>query len=394
MTAATPNFNLRTASPNASSASDTMARRAAAEQVRHVLSRMVHARELPGAQYVAVDGQGTVLALTAGVADARSGQPMDAHTLQMAYSITKVITALAVMQLVERGKLELDQPLSDAYSQHPYGAAITIRMLLAHTAGLPNPMPLHWFARSRAELEREDRLAAILRASPRLTHEPGTRYRYSNVGYWLLERAIERVSAQDYAAYVRHSIFEPVGVAPGAATFELPIAEQMATGHTPRLHPMTMLLRALTPSRYWAAPASRWSRAHALLPHGRAYGGLFCSALALAAVLSDLLSAEPQLLSVPAREQMFCPQRTLAGAPISGTLGWVEGQLSGRPYFGKQGGGFGFHGNVRIYPRLGLGTVLLANRTEISPGPIDARSDALDVAWVQALGGMGPEARA
>ena len=65
-------------------------------------------------------------------------------------------------------------------------------------------------------------------------------------------------------------------------------------------------------------------------------------------------------------------------------LGWVQGSLGGARYVGKQGGGLGFHGNVRIYPERGIATVLLANRTEIAPGPIDARSDALDEAHLTA----------
>ena len=58
------------------------------------------------------------------------------------------------------------------------------------------------------------------------------------------------------------------------------------------------------------------------------------------------------------------------------------GEVDGVPYFGKQGGGLGYHGNVRIYPTRGVATVLLANSTEVSPGPIDERSDELDLLFV------------
>ena len=54
-------------------------------------------------------------------------------------------------------------------------------------------------------------------------------------------------------------------------------------------------------------------------------------------------------------------------------LGWVIGETNGVAYFGKQGGGLGFHGNIRLYPSLGIGTALLVNSTEVSAGPIDAR---------------------
>jgi hypothetical protein len=115
---------------------------------------------------------------------------------------------------------------------------------------------------------------------------------------------------------------------------------------------------------------------------GRACGGLFCSASALAPVLQDLLRDRPTLLSADARDAMLAEQHTADGEPTAATLGWVIGELNGARYFGKQGGGLGFHGNVRIYPEHGVTTVLLANRTEISPGPIDARSDLLDVGFV------------
>jgi D-alanyl-D-alanine carboxypeptidase len=117
------------------------------------------------------------------------------------------------------------------------------------------------------------------------------------------------------------------------------------------------------------------------VPHGRGYGGLFANAAALAEVLRDLLRDDSRLLGAEAKEQMFTVQRT-DEEPIAMTLGWVIGSLNGVQYFGKQGGGLGFHGNLRLYRERGLATVLIANRTELSAGPIDARSDELDAAFL------------
>ena len=80
---------------------------------------------------------------------------------------------------------------------------------------------------------------------------------------------------------------------------------------------------------------------------------------------------------------MFTQQRTSGGELLNMTLGWVMGETSGARYFGKQGGGLGFHGNVRIYPDKGVATVSLANRTEISAGHIEERSDDLDAFFVR-----------
>jgi hypothetical protein len=137
-------------------------------------------------------------------------------------------------------------------------------------------------------------------------------------------------------------------------------------------------------SEYWITASGPWSRAARVVPHGRAYGGLFTNASTMATLLRDLLQEQPKSISDSARKQMFTQQKTSDGEPIAMTLGWVIGELHGERYFGKQGGGLGFHGNLRIYPELGLASVMLANRTELSAGPIDARSDELDEAFVMA----------
>ena len=150
---------------------------------------------------------------------------------------------------------------------------------------------------------------------------------------------------------------------PGAASFELGTSDEMATGHSPRYGLTTFALAWMAPSSYWAEPHAGWRRAARLSHHGRGYGGLFCNASALAAVLQDLLRDEPLLMSRQTRDAMFTRQTTSDGELLNMTLGWVMGETSGARYFGKQGGGLGFHGNVRIYPDKGVATVSLANRT-------------------------------
>lgn len=350
---------------------------------RGALQRMVRDQQLPGAQYVAVSATQTLAELHVGVADVATGLAMQRDTLQLTYSVTKALTALAVLQLADRGVLELDRPLSDYFPNHPYGTGVTLRMLLAHTAGVPGPMPLDWLALADEPLDRDALLRTLFARHPRLKAEPGTEYLYTNLGYWLLEEVIEAASGQDYADYLSEHVFRPVGVSAADATFELPPRSMTAVGHTRQLSPMTLVLWAMTPGCYWDTAHGGWSRSARLRPHGRAYGGLYGNAAALGRVLQDLLRPDSRLLSAAGRARLFEPQHVRDGQPIAGALGWVIGELKGARYFGKQGGGFGFHGNMRIYPDLGLATVLLANRTELTPSPIDARSDVLDAGFVQ-----------
>jgi D-alanyl-D-alanine carboxypeptidase len=371
-------------------AAEAVATGASVAQVRTQLGRMVREQELPGAQYVARGADRVRVEAHVGVADVATGEPMRAGTLQMAYSLTKVVTAIAVMQLADAGKLDLDDPLSRHWPAHPYGTAVTLRSLLAHTSGVPNPMPLDWFVVDGERLDREAALRAVLAKHPERDHAVGEAYGYSNVGYWLLEKAIESASGLDYARYVEEHVFGPLSVQRDAVAFELRTSRAMATGHSRRFTPTNLVVHALTPARYWALPHRQWSRSARLLSLGRGYGGLWSSASALAAVLQDLLRARPKLLSASARDQMWAEQRTGDGEPSGNALGWVIGELNGVKYFGKQGGGLGFHGNARVYPELGLATLLLCNRTELTTGPIDARSDVLDAALVVRAGGAAP----
>lgn len=352
---------------------------------RRLLTRMVQDEELPGAQYVVIDRERVRLNLHVGVRDVASGEPMQASTLLLAYSVTKALTSIAVMQLVDAGKIDLSAPLNRYVADHPYGAEVSVRSLLAHTAGIPNPMPLDWFVLQHEPLDRAGALRKILVEHPERDDAVDTRYRYSNVGYWLLERVIEVASGEDYGDYIAQHVFAPLGVTASALTFDPQPSHALATGHSRRFTLMGVALRLMTPSRYWSSPHGGWSRVAHVKPLGRSYGGIFTSAAALAPVLQDLLQAQPKLLSAHARDQMLTAQHTRDGEPTGEALGWVMGELNGVRYVGKQGGGLGFHGNVRIYPTLGIATVLLANRTEVSAGSIDERSDELDSAFTAAV---------
>lgn len=341
------------------------------------LSRMVE-DDLPGVQYVVVDRRGVRFEAALGVRDVASGQPMQHDTLQMAYSISKAVAAIAALELVQEGRLDLERPLDRYFADHPYGASVTIRTLLAQTSGVPNPMPLDWLALDGEGFDRERLLAGQLRDHGELDHPAGAEYGYSNLSYWLLEQAIERASGSDYADYVANHVLAPLAITPEQARYTPGPPEISATGHAKRYALTSLVVGWMSPDRYWAVPSGSWRRSARVVPHGRAYGGLFTSARVLGELLRDLLREDPLLLEPATRRLMLSQQQTNDGEPIPMTLGWILGELKGQRYFGKQGGGLGFHGNVRIYLELGLATVLLANATELSPGPIDARSDTLD----------------
>lgn len=340
------------------------------------LQRMVERRHAPGISYVVTTADELVFEGHAGVADAGGDCRVGPQTMFMACSITKVLTAIATLQLAERGELELDAPVS-RYIDGPYGDGVTASRLLAHTSGVPSPMPLDWFFTEEEPMDHDAAFRSASSAAGRPV-PPGRRYRYTNLGYWLLGRLIERVTGHSYADAITAQIFEPLGIDEESATFALPPASRLATGHSRKWSVSTAMFYLLTPRRYWATPRAGWSRFGRLVHHGAAYGGLYATARALATILADLLSARSISLSTESKRRMLAEQRTNDGKGIGGTLGWVTGRLAGHDFVGKQGGAIGFHGNVRLYPDAGLGTVVLANSTRVTPGPIDRASDELD----------------
>lgn len=125
-------------------------------------------------------------------------------------SVTKPMTATAVMRLVERGDVDLDAPVSD-YLEIPLGgddAEATVRRVLNHTAGLP----LHYQFFYLDEPFTPPPFADTIRRYGKTFWRPGTRYLYSNLGYGLLNRLIERVSGRSYDSFMVDEVFRPLGM--------------------------------------------------------------------------------------------------------------------------------------------------------------------------------------
>jgi len=126
-------------------------------------------------------------------------------------SITKMFTAIAVMQLVERGAMRLDDPIANYVADAPHGKEITIRQLLMHSSGIPNYGDEAFNSGLVSTATTPAAIVASMSGKP-LVFAPGSRYAYSNTGYVLLGLAIEHVVKMSLHAYERARIFEPAGM--------------------------------------------------------------------------------------------------------------------------------------------------------------------------------------
>jgi len=187
--------------------------------VRHVgahFDSLAEAGEFSGAVLLA-RGDTPLLERAYGMADRGAKRPNRADTKFNLGSINKIFTRVAVLQLVEQGRLGLDETIDHYLSDYPKekGARITVRMLLEHEGGTGDIFDDR-FLEARSTLRTMGDYYAYVRNQP-LDFEPGARRAYSNVGYILLGAIVSAVSGQEYDDYVRDRIFRPAGMRATAA---------------------------------------------------------------------------------------------------------------------------------------------------------------------------------
>ncbi|WP_026950814.1 serine hydrolase domain-containing protein [Algoriphagus mannitolivorans] len=137
--------------------------------------------------------------------------PLEATDIFEMASVSKQFTAMVILQCMEKGLLNLDDPV-DKYLKIPY-SGISIRNLLTHTSGLPDYqaiMDAHWDKSKVAT--NQDILEYLNRYSPPKLFEPGEKYTYSNTGYVLLASIAEKASGRDFIELSREWIFRPLGM--------------------------------------------------------------------------------------------------------------------------------------------------------------------------------------
>jgi serine beta-lactamase-like protein LACTB len=151
------------------------------------------------------------LIVAAGYSDKRNLTPFAPDTISRIASITKPMTAIAVMQLYERGELALDVPIQTYLPEFPESKnVVTVRHLLSHTSGVPHyESALDAMSFSRYESLEEAKKAILERG---LVSPAGEKYLYSSFGYTLLGRVIEAVSNRDFEDYMKANVWEVAGM--------------------------------------------------------------------------------------------------------------------------------------------------------------------------------------
>jgi D-alanyl-D-alanine carboxypeptidase len=181
-------------------------------QIDSLMTKRYEADQPGGVVLVMRDGK-SLFRKAYGLASLELGVPMQPDMVLRIGSITKQITAAAILKLVEEGKVDLKAPIARYLDPLPRGWEVaTVEQLLNHTAGIPNHTETAAYkARLREDMTPSELLAAYVANLP-LDFEPGTKYHYSNTGYILLGMLVEKVSGQSYGDFLQKRFFDPLGL--------------------------------------------------------------------------------------------------------------------------------------------------------------------------------------
>jgi D-alanyl-D-alanine carboxypeptidase len=324
--------------------------------------------KIPGVQYVVVDSNSILVDLASGYADIQNGIKMKPHTTMMAYSMTKTFTALAILQLLDSGKIKLEDPVKKYLPYLPYSREITIRHLITHTSGIPNPIPLKWVhpANKHNEYNELNTLLKILAKHQKLSFDPGEKYLYSNLGYWLLGKIIEEISSLTFSEYMSQNIINKLPTNDNPLSFTISDPTNHAKGYLAKYSFFNLIKGFLIDDNLIGEYEQNWLHIYNHYANGPSFGGLIGCAESIAVFLQDQLKTRSSLIGEKTRQLFYTQQSDNSGNPIEMSLGWHIGYLNGSKYFYKEGGGGGYHCEMRIYPSQKTGSVIMVNCTNFN----------------------------
>jgi CubicO group peptidase (beta-lactamase class C family) len=176
------------------------------------LIRPLAEKDMIGGAVLIAKGEKFILEKAFGFADRGSLVPNTVQTPFRLASVSKSLTAVAVMQLVEKGKLSLDSRLESFLPGFPNGDRITIEHLLGHRSGIPSDVYLKGFAEKSIQGISLNEAVDWIRKEAQPRFEPGTRFDYSNSGYLLLTAVVEKVTGRPFERYLAENLFSVAGM--------------------------------------------------------------------------------------------------------------------------------------------------------------------------------------
>jgi CubicO group peptidase (beta-lactamase class C family) len=339
------------------------------DEIDKLLKEQVESSKTPSVQYLYFDQDSVIKSFQIGFADITKKKEVNSSITYNAFSVTKTFTALAILQLYEKRKIDINKLVSQYFPEFSYRTEITVKQLLNHTAGIPNPIPLNWIHldSERSTFDRNSFFKSIFEKNTKTKSEPNEKFAYSNLGYVILGQLIENVSGNTYEEYITENIVQRLPINPNDLTFEIISNEKHAKGYHKKMSFSNLILGfMIDKTKFMGDTEGKWRSFNNFYVNGPSYGGLIGTPTAFVAYLQELLKTESILISDEYKHMLFQENKANRGKNTGMCLSWFTGKLNGNKYFAHAGGGGGYYCEIRIYSNLKTGSVVFFNRTGMS----------------------------
>ncbi len=332
-----------------SSQATTVPRYAAAVEMleRFITQEMVD-KELPALSIALVDDQQIVWAKGFGFADSKNKIPATAETVYRVGSVSKLFTDIAIMQLVEQGKLDLDAPvtryLPNFRPSNPFRKAITLKQLMSHRSGLVREPPVgNYFETTEPSLART--IASLNRTE--LIYEPESRTKYSNAAIAAVGYVLERTQREPFAKYLKRAVLDPLGLERSSFEPTPEITKDLAKAYMWTID-----------GRVFEAPTFELG----MSPAGSMYTTVTDMGRFMSALFAGGRGAKGQMLRQSTIDEMWTPQFAPPGQRTGYGIGFGVRELEGRRTVGHGGAIYGFATTLKAMPDDKLGVVVVTTK--------------------------------
>lgn len=355
----------------------------AIEQLKQAAAAEVRRGLLPGFSIALVDDQRVVWSGGFGLADVKRKLPAQPDTIYRVGSISKLFNAVAVMQQVEAGRLDLDAPVQKfapdfrIQSRFTNAGPVTLRQLLCHRSGLIRESPVGGYFD-----DQQPTVVATVRsvANCALVNPPNTQTRYSNIGATVAGYAAQSVAGMAFDFYQRQHILGPLGMNDSSFVITPAIRRKLSNSY---------MRMANDDGTFRHEPSPLFELG--TIPAGNLYASATDLARFMSCLFADGHTADGKLILRPeSLHEMFTPQ--LTGATNGFGLGFSVGRFGGFKAVSHSGAVYGFSSSFVALPGPKVGVIVLANE-DIAMGPVSKLAEAGLELLLQAKLGRAPVAK-
>jgi CubicO group peptidase (beta-lactamase class C family) len=314
-----------------------IAQDAATTRVDEFIKTEMEKQKIPGVSLAVVKDGKPLIVKGYGFSNLEHQVPVKPETIFQSGSVGKQFTAMAVMLLVDEGKINLDEKIGKYLGDVPESwANITVRHLLSHTGGLTDYPKDFDFRKDYTEDEILKRAKEIP-----VAFKPGEKWQYSNLGFVTLGIMIGKVTGKFYGDFLQERVFKPLGMTTARILNEADIIPNRASGYR--------LVNGEVKNQAWVSPAINTT----------ADGSLYLTALDM--IKWDDALANGKLLKKSSYDEMWTPIKLNDGKTHPYGFGWALRSVNGKRVIEHGGAWQGFKAHIARFPENKLAVIVFAN---------------------------------